>query len=368
MRTGRRPRLIIYTDADEFGGAEQSAGNLVAALDEAIDVAVVGTTPLIVEAIAARRAGTELEIVPPVRGSIDRVALRAHIRAMRRLRPDICQLNLRDPYTCTYGFLAGLVTPGVKIVAVEHLPIPTDSRRQRLVKNLQSRLLAAHIAVGDCAARQVEDYVGLAAGTVVGITNGVPDAVLEPVHRLAKGPVVGSVGRFHVQKGFDVLIRAVAQMEGVTLVLVGDGPARPELLALAEREGMTDRLILPGWQAGVGGYLAGFDVFALPSRFEGFPLAIVEAMLAGLPVVATTVGSVSESVFPEKTGVLVPPGDVEALRNGLARLLADEDTRAAMGRRARELAVRRFDCATMARAYEAVYVKVAKWDLGKPSA
>jgi glycosyltransferase involved in cell wall biosynthesis len=360
-RNCERPmRLVLYTDADDIGGVELSMCNLVAHLDDAIEVAVVGTSAEIVSAVVASRPAARPMIVPPRRATFDRSSLRAHLRAMRSLRPDICQLNLRDPYTCGYGFLAGLLTPGVRLVAVEHLPIPTDSRRQHLVKNLQSRLLAAHVAVGEASARYVEEFVGLPSGSVIPIPNGVPTPTRHPVHRLAAGPVVGAVGRFHPQKGFDLLIEAVAPLDGVTLVLVGDGPERARLVELAEAEGMRDRLVLTGWTRDVGSYLAGFDVFALPSRFEGLPLSIIEAMLVGLPVVSTRVGSVAEAVAHERTGLLVSPEDVLSLRAAIARLIADDDLRETMGRRGEEYARAHLGAEAMTRSYESLYERLCR--------
>jgi glycosyltransferase involved in cell wall biosynthesis len=98
----------------------------------------------------------------------------------------------------------------------------------------------------------------------------------------------------------------------------------------------------------------------VPSRFEGFPLVVPEAMLVGLAIVASDVGSVPEAVHDNETGLLVPPGDAQALADALRRLLADEATRSALGERGRALARERFTAAAMARAFEALYAEVAR--------
>jgi glycosyltransferase involved in cell wall biosynthesis len=117
---------------------------------------------------------------------------------------------------------------------------------------------------------------------------------------------------------------------------------------------MADRLVLTGWADDARAWLPTFDVYALPSRNEGFPLALIEAMLARLPVVASDVGSVAEAVTRE-VGRLIPAGDVAALREALRELLGDAEERARLGATARERAVASFTDRAMAEGYEALY-------------
>src|SRR5205823_4013374 len=124
--------------------------------------------------------------------------------------------------------------------------------------------------------------------------------------RRADGPVIGAIGRLAPEKGYDLAIHALRDLPEATLVLVGDGSERERLEAIARELGVAERVQFTGWSDEPRRYLPGFDAFVLPSRQEGFPLAVVEAMLAGLPVVAADVGSVSEAVVDEETGYLVP--------------------------------------------------------------
>lgn len=350
--------LLVYTDATSLGGAEASLGNLLGALRADIETTVLGVDAKVVEAIAARRPASSAQVVPPVRDKRDLGPIVAHVRALRRLRPQICQVNLRTPYACQYGLLAAHCVRGVRVVAVEHLPFATQHPIRRWLKRMSSRPLAAHVAVGEHAARLIEQEAGLRAGSVRTIHNGVPDDHIEPLPRLADGLVVGSVGRLDEQKGYDVLIAALPSLPGATAVLVGDGPARAELEELARRHGVADRVILTGWETDARRYLGGFDVFVLPSRYEGFPLSIVEAMLAGLPVVATDVGSVSECVLGGETGTVVPADDRERLVAAIVPLLESADLRMRMGERGRERARSLFTVDVMARSYEQLYAEI----------
>jgi glycosyltransferase involved in cell wall biosynthesis len=354
------PTVAVYSDSTLVGGAETSLGHLVAELDGALELVVLGVDREVVDRLASRRPSARAHVLPPVRTKLDLAPFAAHVQALRRIRPDILHANLTTPASCRHALLAATLVPRVRTVAVEQLPYPLAGRLQRALKRFISRRLAAHVAVGERAARQVEELAGLAPGSVRSIPNGVPDAVLELLPRPFEGPTVGSVGRLDQQKGYDVLLRALASLPDAALVLVGDGPERGALEAIAGDLGLGDRVRFAGWQAEPRRHLTTFDVFALPSRFEGFPLAIVEAMLARLPVVATAVGSVPEAVREGRTGLLVPPDDPEALAAALRRALGDASLRLRLGENGRELALERFTAAAMARSFEQVYAEILR--------
>ena len=132
--------------------------------------------------------------------------------------------------------------------------------------------------------------------------------------------LLGRVGSLFREKGVVHLVRALSKIPKAKLLLVGDGEAEVALRAEAANRGVTERVIFAGPRSDVSEILAALDVFVLPSLVEAFPMAILEAMAAGLPVVATRVGGVSECVADGETGLLVPPGDPEALAHAIASL------------------------------------------------
>jgi glycosyltransferase involved in cell wall biosynthesis len=141
-------------------------------------------------------------------------------------------------------------------------------------------------------------------------------------------------------------------------VLVGDGGERARLERLAADLGVGGRVRLVGWVDDPITYLRTFEILVLPSRFEGFPLAVVEAMLAEVPVVASDVGGVREAVLHRETGMLVPPEDPAALASALTSLLDDPQLGQAMGGRGRALALERYTAAAMARSFESLYDEI----------
>ena len=176
--------------------------------------------------------------------------------------------------------------------------------------------------------------------------------------------VVGTVGRLEVRKGTDVLLRAAAELKkkglsDVRVVVVGDGPLRDELPALAARLGIADRVHMLGDRSDVHEVLGALDVFILPSRTEGMSNALLEAMATALPVVATAVGGNPEVVAAETTGVLVPSDNPTAMAEAIARLLASPATAARLGAAARVHVEERYSAPAMVRRLETVYAAVA---------
>lgn len=282
-----------------------------------------------------------------------------HVHAFRRLAPDICHVNLRTPYACQGALIAAVLTR-TRIVAVEHLALHSPSGFMRWSRRRLAPFYAAHVSVGVHSARLVEAEVGLPPGSVSTIHNGVLEVELPPAPAEPHAPVLGSVGRLDEQKGYELLVEALPDLPGATAVVIGEGPLRAALEARAAELGVSDRLRLPGWSDEARGSLPTFDVFVLPSRYEGLPLSIVEAMLAGLPVVATAVGSVAEAVEDGVTGFVVPPGDRAALVAALRKLLDDPELRLALGEAGRARARREFTARAMAARYERLYDEIVR--------
>jgi glycosyltransferase involved in cell wall biosynthesis len=163
------------------------------------------------------------------------------------------------------------------------------------------------------------------------------------------------VGRLVRQKGLDVLLDALARLvdRSWRLTLVGDGPERPKLVGQAVALGLAGRFRFVGWtdRDALPGLLAAHDLFVFPSRDEGMPNAVLEAMAAGLPVVATAIAGNEELVVDGQTGLLVPPGDPAALAQALVRLLDAPGLRGTYGRAGRDRVEREYSWKRVAEAY-----------------
>jgi len=165
------------------------------------------------------------------------------------------------------------------------------------------------------------------------------------------------VGRLEPQKNPLLLLQAFAALKDprIHLIMMGEGSLREQLATYIREHGLERRVHLLGKRNEVPECLAASDVFVLSSNWEGNPLAVMEAMAAGLPVVGTTVGGIPELVESGQQGILVPPGDCAAFTDAMRTLLNDPEKRAAMGNAARVRATAAFNVERMAQGYESIY-------------
>jgi glycosyltransferase involved in cell wall biosynthesis len=207
------------------------------------------------------------------------------------------------------------------------------------------------------------------AARVHRIANGIPlDRYAEPPRRNAipgfmRRPgevVVGTVAGLRAIKNLPLLVRAFARAPGAgRLVIVGEGPEREAILAAAAAASVADRVVLAGFLPDPASYIGLFDIFALSSDSEQFPISLIEAMAAGLPAVATQVGDVAAMVAESNRPFLAPAGDEDALAGAIRRLAADAELRHAIGTANAARARIAFDEHGMIEAYRALYWDVA---------
>jgi glycosyltransferase involved in cell wall biosynthesis len=210
--------------------------------------------------------------------------------------------------------------------------------------------IAARWASGIICVSEYERNLALRAGIAEPeklhvVHNGVRDIPATLRADPASHPVrIVSIARLEPPKDHRTLLRALAQLQPLEweLDLIGDGPLEQDARDLAAACGITNRVHLRGYEAEPGGVLARAHIFALSSRSEAFPRSILEAMRAGLPVVASDVGGVCEAVSDGVTGFLVPPGDPEAFAAALKKLIADSAERKRMGAGAHQIYQERF--------------------------
>jgi glycosyltransferase involved in cell wall biosynthesis len=334
-------RVVVYLDADAVGGAELSTLALVDQLAlEGADVVVLhhGLPP---DVLAGRVAiATPRPRVGPLGllGLLDGVRLAIRLR---RLRPHAFHASLTWQGSCRVGLLAARLARVPRRTAELHLAVPGVGEASPGIVGALGRPDAV-VAVSHALAPVARAWFRLGPDVVHVIGNTVEvDAIqaAAPVPRAGLGVaasafLVVAVARLSEQKGLDVLLRALPEVEHVDLAVAGDGPDRAALAELAASLGVDARVRFLGRRADVAALLAAADAFVLPSRREGQPLALLEAMAAGRPIVATAVPGVDELVEDGATALLVPPDDPAALAGALCRLRDDPSLRLSLGRAA----------------------------------
>lgn len=309
-----------------------------------------------------RAEGFRVENLPPMRSLSPREQLRA-VRAILRLiareKPDIVHAHM--PIAGLLGRFAARLR-GVKLIAYTghgflfNQPGPWTRRAASLaLEYAGGRMTDLFMTV---SAEEAEDVRRLRiARRAVAIGNGRDPAIYHPDPearariRAALGVpedrvVVTAVSRLVRHKGYFELVAAMRDVPGAELWVVGERLATDrgeDLGPLFANAGLGDRLRLLGYRADVPAVLAASDIFALPSHFEGLPMSVIEAMLTGLPVVATDIRGPREQVVDGKTGLLVPPMTVEPLAAALNRLAADAQLRQRMGEAGRKRAEELYD-------------------------
>jgi glycosyltransferase involved in cell wall biosynthesis len=286
-----------------------------------------------------------------------RPSARKRIRAaVESSEPDIIHAHM---YHAEIVAAAASSMTDIPLVVTRHSAGLEFNGSRRILSRLAGRRIRRIIAVSDEAAGEAVS-MGAPAGSVITIPNGVDTSRFSPAgENLRKSErsrlmaenftagggegllLVGAVSGLKPVKDFPVLVRALASLDEARLIIAGEGPSREELETLAESLGMESRVSFPGHTDRPEEILPFLDIFVLPSRSEGVPIALLEAMSCGLACVATGVGGIPGVL--DGCGVLFEPGDAGALASILAGLSEDPGARAGMGRRARVRALERFD-------------------------
>jgi glycosyltransferase involved in cell wall biosynthesis len=252
-------------------------------------------------------------------------------RAVHARHPDILHTHL--VHADVYGALA----PGVRLVSTKHNPDPFRLGPFRRVERALARRTRRIIAISEAVRRFSIDEVGLPAEKFELVYYGLdelprPWGSNPPLPVPEGAPLLLCVARLTMQKGIDIAIRALPRVPAATLLVLGDGTGRAALRRLANELGVGDRLVMPGRVGDVASIYRRADVVVHPVRWEGFGLAMLEAMLAEKPVVATRAGAAPELVVDGQTGVIVPASDSPALAAAVSSLISDPARSAALGR------------------------------------
>lgn len=291
----------------------------------------------VAEEIAA--AGVPVHLVSGEPGPRDPAAFVGLVQLLRRERPDVAHTFLIT--ASIYGRLAAFAAGVPLVLAAEQNVYSNKPLRHALLERVLATWTYRVVACCGVVGRHYQKQVGVKASKIEVIYNAVsmPDPPLPeqcgPARAALGLPadafVLGTLGRLHEQKGHSTLLRALASLAqtipNVALFVAGTGPLRESLEAEAHRLGIAERVHFLGVRRDRETLFAAMDLFVLPSRWEGLSLALVEAMGAARPVVATSVGGNPEVVTEGKTGLLVPPDDAAALAGAIARLAASPSVR-----------------------------------------
>lgn len=371
-RDGAPPRVLVVITRGERGGAQVHVLDLVRGLRGRIDYEVaVGDGEFLAGEIAA--LGVPAHVVPALQRAVSPAT---DLRALRDIRALIARVkpNIVHTHSAKAGLLGRCAArlEGVPAIHTAHAWPFSDGlpwRRKAMaipLEALAGRWTRRLIVVSEADRAIALRYRVARDARIRIIHNGVVDDAARA--RPGDGtPIVTMVARMAEPKDPLLLLRALAGIDAPFSVrLVGDGPDRPGIEAAIRALGLSGRVELLGVRRDVADLLASSHIGALISRQEGFPLAILEAMRAGLPVVASDVGGIREAVRDGTTGLLVPRGDEAGLRSALSRLIRSAELRCSLGSAGRLSFEARFTVEHMLSRTAAVYREVATTERARP--
>ncbi len=298
---------------------------------------------------------------------------------VRAERPDVIQAFLF--WANIVGRFCRLVVRDVRVLSSYHDEIVTEGRLMRLLDRVMMRWTDGIVCCSKAVQRSIDSRIGRTARQCSVIPFGIdprrfePDApalIRQELGLHEQRLVIGTVCRLvEPKKGISVLLQALGRLRtrhsGLLwqVLIVGDGPARGMLEALRDDLGLSSSVVFAGARRDVSRVLPLLDVFVLPSLYEGFGIALLEAMAAGKPVIASNVGGIPEFVNPGETGILVEPGNADVLAEAIEQVLTNRDRAKRMGANARAMIRQRFDIASVVRQHEEVY-ETAMAEASKP--
>lgn len=346
----RGPLKIMYvvTRGDTIAGAQRNVLDLASACSAAGDeVHIVSSFADGPFAAAARSEGLPFHAVEALRPGTGPLGMWQTVRDLtvlvRRLGPDVIH-----GHSTKAGLLARVVAlrAGTGSVFSAHgwafTPgVPVWRRAVGLMMELCARVLGAHVL---CASKVDHDLAQRLHVTPTErlhmIQYGMADIAADsPTNPPRDQPLALMVARFEAQKDHETLLRGFARVQDLAwhLDLVGDGPLLPAMEGLAAELGIADRVTFLGYREDTPRRVAAADLFVLITHYEGLPLSVMEAIRAGVPVVATRVGGIPQMVIPGETGWLAEPEDAASVGAALRAALGDPSQRTEAGKRARAL-------------------------------
>jgi glycosyltransferase involved in cell wall biosynthesis len=288
----------------------------------------------------------------------------------------IWHVHLADTYDRqVLGTMISARRMGARCVLTEHLPRTNASdttlgpggRRlgatkvKTAFKRIEARFADHVIAVSSGSRLFLINRYGFSPSRVTVVENGVAPAEPAPLPTRHEPIRVLALGALILQKGHEFLIRALADRKNDwSVAIAGDGPARRRLEDTAKASGL-DNVEFLGWRSDVAGLIGDADVVCMPSLWEAFPYAALEAMQAGRAVVGTKVDGLEDIVVHGETGLLVDPGNAHALAHALDQLADDRNQRLTMGGRGRQRVLDHYGLARMLDATQAVYERAVSW-------
>lgn len=361
-------KVVHYIESDLFGGCEEVTYQILLGLDKDRWQPILfhhdeeGIHHLIKK---VRDLGIQTYTVPRINSRNIIVTLPKFIRKLRGVKADIFHAHLSWPLGCRYGLIAAKFSLVPVIVATSHLyspisGVPFGGIKMRLQSAIIDRFIAVSEEVKRCLCRELfvqAEKVSVVYNGIAQVANfilGNPNLKEKLIGSQTK-PFIFTPARLHPQKGHKFLLEAAVKIPEAIFVLAGEGPERDTLEKLAKKLGIENRVRFLGYRENIQELMACCDLFVLPSLFEGLPISVLEAMAAGKPIVATSIGGTNEAIVNGESGLLVPAENPKQLAIAIRTILSDNELAVRLGKAAKLRAEKMFSSEAMVRGLTQLY-------------
>jgi glycosyltransferase involved in cell wall biosynthesis len=367
---GTKKRLMIITHDLAIGGLQQVIVNICNTIDRSkFNVSVLCLRDLGDFAHDIEEMGISVEVIQQRQEKTDYLSFLKVAEILRREKTDIIHTHNTQPFID--GTIAALMTGVKTIVHTDHARSFPDKKRYMFAEWLMSHFAYKIVGVSDHTSQNLIMYEKISPKKVVTIPNGIDGSrfqiIIDKEKKrkelgiLKNGPIMGLGVRLTEQKGITYLLQAmpeiIKEIPNVTLVIAGEGPLDDSLKKECISLGLEENVLFVGRRLDIPELIKLFDLYVLPSLWEGLPMVLLEAMAAGCPIVATDVGGNSTLIEDGFNGSLVKSGDFSALSKEVIKLLIDRDICNKYSANSKKRFDDKFSANYMTKQYERLYLR-----------
>ena len=361
-------KLMQITHDLDYGGLQQVIVNLCKNINKEIfETSVLCLRNLGAYATEVEKTGAKIFSIPQ-KNRTDYLSFLKVAKILRNERIDIIHTHNTQPLLD--GCLGSLFYPVKKIIHTDHARLFPDKLRYMLAERFLSNFIYKVVGVSEHTSDNLNKYLKITKSKIITIPNGVDENRYQieidktkKKYELCinnKSPVLGVCVRLTEQKGIEFLLKAmptvISTFPDLALVIVGDGPLKNKLAALSRDLRLENNVFFVGGRIDIPELLKIFDIYVLPSLWEGLPIVILEAMAAGCPIIATNVGGVSSAIKNGYNGILIEPEDITSLTTAIIDLLKNDSLRTILIHNGKYFFSRNFSAKLMTIRYESLYL------------
>ncbi len=364
----RKIRVLQITHDLDLGGLQRVIVNICRTIDRSkFDISVLCLRNLGCFLPEVNSLKIPVTLIPQKKQGVDYLSFLKVAAYLRKNKPDVIHTHNTQPFID--GTIAALLTGVKKIVHTDHARSFPDKKRYMFAERLMSYFAYKVVGVSEHTSNNLVKYEHIRPSKIITIPNGIDPAPYQVEYDKKKfrmelgllqdGPIIGVAVRLSEQKGITYLLQAmpqiISQFPDVSLIIAGDGPLKDDLISETKHLNISRNVFFLGTRLDIPKLLKLFDIYVLPSLWEGLPMIILEAMAAECAVVATNVGGVQSAIKDGETGLIVNSKSDAELGDAVCKLLTNTNLKNKITKQALSLFQNQFSSECMTKRYSALY-------------